>query len=655
MIRSHVLTRFMTALALALVAPPVAIPPQGALPSGDAPARPGDAYGAFLEASGLLAEGDEEGARALLERVVAADPTASLAHSLLARLCLRVGDRDCAIDHADRAVTIAPAEADGHKVLAEIALGDYRQRADAADLVRGLAHLDRAAKAEPLDLSVWIAWIRVLGAERRFDEAEQIVRRAVAVPGIDAAAPVMALVRMLVAGGREEQALALLGDLRVEGRSEVPLLEMLADLRGAQGDTAGQAEALARLREHRPADPKLAHALARARLESGDPYGALEPLESALAVRPDDAEIRVDLSRALVALGRGGEADAAIEALPEALRARQPVLHLWARSAEQAGLPDRAAARYEALFDALDTEQKESVGAALRFRAAEQWLVANEPERALRVLDALPADTLVTRLRLRALDRSGKSEEASAVLRGRAGDDLGLAAVEAERVLERDGEDAAISVALRALRHAEKKPRAAVGLAAWLSSWGHVTLAAKIVDAGGMPEFLDAEVMRGRAAVLHAAGRLGEAEAAYRHLLELDPEDHPTQNDLGYLLAESGRKLPEAVALIERALQARPEEPAYLDSLGYALHRSGRSREALPLLREAARRSGPSQLADIREHLGDVYFALGDIVRARAEWEAAMRLGSSSVERLASKLAKQPAQTTGDVIPARER
>ncbi len=159
-------------------------------------------------------------------------------------------------------------------------------------------------------------------------------------------------------------------------------------------------------------------------------------------------------------------------------------------------------------------------------------------------------------------------------------------------------------------------------------------MASTVVAAEGEP----VEVTRRRAAIFHAAGRLDEAEREYRRALAADEDDASVYNDLGYLLAERGEDLPAAIAMVKRALAERPEEPAFLDSLGFALYRAGRVSEALPLLREAVRRAGSGDVAEIREHLGDVYLALGDLTRARAEWQAALALGGRERERVLAKL-----------------
>ena len=79
-----------------------------------------------------------------------------------------------------------------------------------------------------------------------------------------------------------------------------------------------------------------------------------------------------------------------------------------------------------------------------------------------------------------------------------------------------------------------------------------------------------------------------------------------------------------AVDYAARALAAKPRNPDVLDTYGWALHHAGRSREALPLL-ERAFADKPGMFC-IHYHLGEVYAALGDGVRAEWHLREQMRL-----------------------------
>ncbi len=611
----------------------------------DVTARRSRAFLLYVRAREAAAEGRQDEARRLLERVLELDPEAAPVHATLARICLQAGDLACAEDEAGRAVERNPASADAHKVLAEIELGRWQRTRDRAALDRALEHLARATEARPLDTAAWVARIRILAADGRMDEAERVAREASSIPGLDAAAPWMALARTLLARGRIDEAIELLERSGLTGRAAIPVLETLADLKGNRGDLAGQEEVLLRLRDLRPEDPELLHRIGLVRLERGDDTGAVEPLRKAHELRPGDPMIRRDLARALVRLGRGKEALALLEGLPAAYRSRRTLL-TWAFAAEQAGRYGLAAERLRELEEKLDDDEQASFGQALALQRARDLLEAGRPEEAARAIRDLPDDPAVVRLRVRVLDALGREDEAvRLVARLREKDPRNPAWIALEALLavarEGNGEDRAVAGALATVRAAgDEAPTLGSQVAMWLLAWNHGPLAARFLDALGLPADPPVELLRARAAVLMSVGRTGEAEAAYRMLLERSPDDDAVLNDLGYLLADEGRDLDEALAMIRRAVDSKPENPNYLDSLAWVLHRLGRSGEALPLLLRAIRSGDGSPDATLHEHLGDVYLALGDVDRALAEWRAALALGSERRKELEEKIRK---------------
>lgn len=85
----------------------------------------------------------------------------------------------------------------------------------------------------------------------------------------------------------------------------------------------------------------------------------------------------------------------------------------------------------------------------------------------------------------------------------------------------------------------------------------------------------------------HRAGRYGEAERGYRHLLAVHPEDADARHLLGLVAAAAGQ-IPEAVERVRRALALSPAFPDALFNTGNHLRRLGRMEEALAALRRAA-------------------------------------------------------------------
>src|SRR5258708_243481 len=77
----------------------------------------------------------------------------------------------------------------------------------------------------------------------------------------------------------------------------------------------------------------------------------------------------------------------------------------------------------------------------------------------------------------------------------------------------------------------------------------------------------------------HRAGRLTQAEAGYRAVLEGDSEDAGALHWLGVLTFQAGRAA-EAVGLLERSVAERPDDAAVQYNLGQAYLAAGRGGEA---------------------------------------------------------------------------
>lgn len=78
----------------------------------------------------------------------------------------------------------------------------------------------------------------------------------------------------------------------------------------------------------------------------------------------------------------------------------------------------------------------------------------------------------------------------------------------------------------------------------------------------------------------HRGGRLREAEAGYRSVLERDPRHADAAHWVGVLLTQAGQ--PEsAVPLLERAVSARPNDAAFVHNLAHAYLNCGRPDDAI--------------------------------------------------------------------------
>ncbi len=154
--------------------------------------------------------------------------------------------------------------------------------------------------------------------------------------------------------------------------------------------------------------------------------------------------------------------------------------------------------------------------------------------------------------------------------------------------------------------------------------------------------------------------QLGES-TAYEQLLRraqrVDGNYAPVCNDLGYLLADSGRELDFAEGLLYRAVGLEPENPAYIDSLGWLLYKRGKFEEARKYLEQALAASDPADPV-VLDHAADAAYRTGDLKAAAAHWQAAInhirQHGASEPQlrlRIEQKLRQLQANQPVDVAP----
>lgn len=124
-----------------------------------------------------------------------------------------------------------------------------------------------------------------------------------------------------------------------------------------------------------------------------------------------------------------------------------------------------------------------------------------------------------------------------------------------------------------------------------------------------------------------------KAEADFKRILEIEPDNADTLNYLGYTWVDRGEHLTEAFGMINKALKLEPNSGAITDSLGWAHYKLGEYDKAKVQLEDAVALSPSS--ATIIDHLGDVYWKLGRFREAGYQWERALEFDPTDEERAA--------------------
>ncbi|HET7731100.1 MAG TPA: tetratricopeptide repeat protein [Usitatibacter sp.] len=125
-----------------------------------------------------------------------------------------------------------------------------------------------------------------------------------------------------------------------------------------------------------------------------------------------------------------------------------------------------------------------------------------------------------------------------------------------------------------------------------------------------------------RALGLFQQGRLAEAEAAWRSILERKPDDPEALHLLGLILVRTGRA--EGLQLLDRSIERAPRNPAFLNNRAQILAEAGRSDEALRDLRRAVMLEPRFHAAYC--HLGSLLRRLGRLDEALAAFRKALAI-----------------------------
>ncbi|MGH7378252.1 MAG: tetratricopeptide repeat protein, partial [Candidatus Methylomirabilales bacterium] len=132
-----------------------------------------------------------------------------------------------------------------------------------------------------------------------------------------------------------------------------------------------------------------------------------------------------------------------------------------------------------------------------------------------------------------------------------------------------------------------------------------------------------AEAAYVRAERLARAGRIVEAQAAFREVLRLDPA-HPRAPERLRELYGQGLTAAQAIAALEAEVQANPTDPIPRSLLGVLYGRERRWDEALAVFRAAL--AAEPRAADAQANVGWIYLEVQRSTDALHAFEAALRL-----------------------------
>ncbi len=122
---------------------------------------------------------------------------------------------------------------------------------------------------------------------------------------------------------------------------------------------------------------------------------------------------------------------------------------------------------------------------------------------------------------------------------------------------------------------------------------------------------------------LHEQGKLDEAEAVYRQLLEINPEHTDLLHLLG-MIAMQRKSFDSAIDLLYKAVRLAPDSAAYEFTLAQALQDAGHPKEALEHYRAVLARN--DTYPETYHNMGIIYRFEGDTAEARRLFEKAVEM-----------------------------
>ncbi len=532
---------------------------------------PGSAELDFLIARQLELEGRMPEALAAYRRAAARDPESAYLQRKIAQIAARQGELGSAIQHAERAFEIDPADPDTRLLLGTL----YRVRKDTPAAEGVLRREDGQPLDEPAAFLLYTIYVESERYPDALETAEWIVennpdslRGWFAVAGVHEH-----LDQPLEVERALEEALAREpGNLAVYGA--------LARSRRNRGDRTGEVEIYEQVLERYPHHQATLSAMSEALSALGRNQEAIAALEDLVEHHPDDARAAVRLSLLEYDTGRYEQAAARLERVLDHKPDDHEVAYLLGLVRQRLADPDGAAAA----FSRVPPEHRRFVDARTQIaviheKRGEYALALEEVERARAVAPSRPLDLYAASLRA----KTGDFDEAVAFL---------------ELLLADSPKDDELLYNLGVL-HGEA---------------GHYDRALLY-----MQQALD--LNPDNSAALNYVGytwaergeNLDEAERYIRRALELQPDDGFITDSLGWVYYMRAKPLVQSARAADQAEGRRLLQRALVE------------------LERASELTGGDPV--VVEHIGDVYMLLDDKPRALESYGDAIQREPRSGEQ----------------------
>lgn len=566
-------------------------------------------------------------------------PHASVILERLAEIDAKSQHSGDAIVEAQAALQSDPGNVDAHRLLARIYVRSLSDQAAGSsqqeELTKAVQQFEAVLQLAPNDTysALWLA--RLYGFENQPDQAEKVLRGVLQRDSENEPA-LEQLSQLLIDEGRAPEAISMLTKV-ADDTSSPDLYGILGDAYSHAHDYAHAEAAYRKAIDGDPSDASHRHGLAQALMAEEKYADALAQFKRLTQLEPNSADNYLRMAELQRRLSRYADAQQSLTHAQQLAPGSMEVLYNQALLYEDQNRYDEAAKLFSDAIASLRTQSGGQQNTNALMILYEQLGHAYSQERSYP--EAIETFEDMGKLGPEAAKRS----RLLLIDTYRADHQIDKAIGEAKQGLTDNPKDQDLTVTLAMLYGEKSETEMATDLLRGLLK-GNDSDQSIYIDMAEVQQngkkFTEAEQSAEKAeqlaresadkqsawfmlgSIYEHQKKFDAAEAQFRRVLEVNPQNAPVLNYFGYMLADRGVRIDEATSLIQRALKVDPNNGAYLDSLGWAYYRQNRLTEAEQYLRKAIDRQGNDPT--ILGHLGDVYLKLGDNQQAAATFERAL-------------------------------
>ncbi|MGA7525107.1 MAG: tetratricopeptide repeat protein [Acidobacteriaceae bacterium] len=576
------------------------------------------------------------------------DPSSPFLNSHLAELYFRTGRIKEAINAAQDRIKQDPNDLEAHKLLAEVylrSLGNGQQDVSTQMLKLAIGEYQKIVQLEPNDPDNHLMLARLYAADHQSAQAEN---ELAAARKIDPGSEETALItnRFYSDIGQPQKAIEVLKSLPDDDQTSRTEYQLGASY-DQQKDQKDAIIAFRKALELEPDNLDVERALAKDLQADGQAAPALQAWKDIAAGDPTDAEAWMQVSTIDEHLDKFDDALVAVRKAHEAAPDSIGIQFEEAKIDDALGHLDDSAKVFEQLVSATEhpsgqySDEEKGNYAAVLDRLAAVYREESKPDLAVATYQKMT--TLGGDLEEQAFDQIVETwreahEYGKAVATARTAVEKQPKSVDAKLTLARQLADTGhpeegIAMAKGLVQSDPKNLEAYYQLAQIytdLRRWKDGSDTLDLAEKQATKKDDQTMVLFQRAMMADRAKRYDEAEADFRKVLAVDPNNALTLNNFGFMLADRGVNLDEALTMIEKAVKLEPTNYAYLDSLGWAYYRLGQYTQAETNLERAIARGATDPT--VHDHLGDVYEKTGRLKLAAAQWELSLNEYAHTVQ-----------------------